>query len=231
MNAVVFDFFPLSVFKDKIEISEKEKNIIIDFIFTSEKETKNIKQRKGDAWLGDTKGHEYLFKNPIMKNISNLVSEKIKLYTEMLSLDSEQLSFFYQRSWATITKHKERIQPHSHDQSNISFAYYPLKPKNSGNIRFIVEPQNEIAKGLFHKEKLDLGLLKKLNKRNAPNIDLEVEENDIVIFPSKTKHATISNITEDPRISISGDVIIMLKNSYGHERLMPHFDNWQEFNN
>ena len=229
MNAEIFDLFPLTVFKDKIEISQKEKNKIIEFIFNSEKETKHIKQRKGDAWLGDTKGHEYLFKNPIMKNLSNLVSEKIKLYTKMLSLNNEKLSFFYQRSWATITKTKERIQPHSHDQSNISFAYYLLKPKNSGNIRFIVEPQNEIAKGLFHKEKLDLGLLKEVTKRNTPNIDLNIEEDNIIIFPSKTKHSAIPNITENPRISISGDVTIMLKDSSGHERLMPHFKNWQQF--
>ena len=147
----------------------------------------------------------------------------------MLCLDNNQLSFFYQRSWATITKTKERIQPHSHDQSNISFAYYPLKPKNSGNIRFIVEPQNEIAKGLFHKEKLDLGLLKEVTKRNTPNIDLNVEEDNIIIFPSKTKHSTTPNVTQNPRISISGDVTIMLKDSSGHERLMPHFKNWQQF--
>ena len=229
MNAEFFDLFPLTVFKDKIKISQNEKNKILDFIFNSEKETKEIKKRKGDAWLGDTKGHEYLFKNPIMNNLSNLVSKKIKLYTEMLCIDNEKLSFFYQRSWATITKTKEQIQPHSHDQSNISFAYYPLKPKNSGHIRFIAVPQNEIAKGLFQKEKLDLGLLKLVNKRNTPNIDLIVEEDDIIIFPSKTKHATNINLTENPRISISGDVTIMLKNSYGHERLMPHFNNWQQF--
>ena len=229
MSAEVFDFFPLTVFKDRIIISQKEKNEIINFIFNSEKKTKNIQKRKGDAWLGDTRGQEYLFKNSKMKNLANLVSEKIKLYTEMLSLDNEKLSFFYQRSWATITQTKERIQPHSHDQSNISFAYYLLKPKNSGNIRFIVEPQNEIAKGLFHKEKLDLGLLKSVTKHNTPNIDLNVEEDNIIIFPSKIKHATTTNVTENPRISISGDVTIMLKESFGHERLMPHFDNWQKF--
>ena len=55
------------------------------------------------------------------------------------------------------------------------------------------------------------------------------EEDDIIIFPSKTKHATNINLTENPRISISGDVTIMLANSYGHERLMPHYNNWQQF--
>ena len=74
-----------------------------------------------------------------------------------------------------------------------------------------------------------MGLLKSVTKRNTPNIDLNVEEDNIIIFPSKIKHATTTNVTENPRISISGDVTIMLKESFGHERLMPHFDNWQKF--
>ena len=229
MTAEVFDFFPLSVFKDKIVLSAKEKNNIKKFILDSELKSKNITKRKGDAWLGDTRGQEFLLKNSELKKLANLISEKIKLYTNMLSLDNDKLIFFYQRSWATITKNTERIHPHSHDQSNISFAYYLSKPKDSGNIRFITEPQNEIAKGLFHKEKLDLGLLKSVNKRNTPNIDLHIDEDDIVIFPSKTKHSTVPSSSKDLRISISGDVIIMLKDSFGHERLMPHFNNWQEF--
>tara|TARA_Y100001960_G_C14721459_1_gene852617 strand:+ start:1038 stop:1727 length:690 start_codon:yes stop_codon:yes gene_type:complete len=229
MTHKLIDIFPLTVFQDKISIPHNEKKKIVDFIFKSEKETENSKKRKGDAWLGDTKGHEYLFHNKIMINVAKLVSEKVKLYTQMLNLDNDKLSFYYQRSWATITKNKERIQPHSHDQSNISFAYYPLKPENSGDIRFIVEPQNEIAKGLFHKEKLNLGLLKNIDHRNTPNVDLRINEDDIIIFPSKTKHSTTPNTTSYPRISISGDITILLKDSFGHERLMPHFNNWKEF--
>ena len=151
MQPEVFDLFPLSVFKDKIVLSSNEKKEIIDHIFKIEKETQNINKRKNDAWLGDTKGHEFLLKDPIMKNLAKLIGEKIKAYTDMLSIDNKKIDFFYQRSWATITRQEERIHVHSHDQSNISFAYYPLKPSDSGNISFLVEPpQNEIATGLLH---------------------------------------------------------------------------------
>ena len=230
MQPEVFDLFPLSVFKDKISLSLNEKKKIVDHIFKLEEETENFDKRKNDAWLGDTKGHEFLLKNPIMKNISKLIGEKIREYTEMLSIDNQKIEFFYQRSWATITRQEERIHLHSHDQSNISFAYYPLKPKDSGNISFLVDPpQNEIATGLLHQEKLTTGLLKGFNKRNAPTVDILVNEDDIVVFPSKTKHATIPNTTNNPRISVSGDVIVMLKDSFGHERLMPHYNHWQTF--
>ena len=229
MTYKVYDLFPLSVFKDRIDISSIEKQKIIEFIFNASKESSNTEKSEDEAWLGDVKGQEYLFKNKVMTNLSSLISQKIKLYTEMLGINNDKITFFYQRSWATITKNKERIHPHSHDQSNISFAYYLLKPENSGDIRFLAEPQNEIAKGLFLKEKKDLDVIKNISQRTTPNINLEVKEDEIVIFPSKARHATVTNSTKNPRISISGDITIMLKNSYGHEKLMPHFKNWQEF--
>jgi len=230
MAAEIFDLFPLSIFKDKILLQSNEKKEIINYILNIEKKTKNTNKRKHDAWLGDTKGHEFLLKDPKMHKLSKLIGEKIKAYTEMLSVDITKINFFYQRSWATITRKKENIKIHSHDQSNISFAYYPLKPENSGNISFLVEPpQNEFAAGLLHQEKINTGLLKNFDKRNAPTVDIHTKEDDIVIFPSKTKHATNPNSTEKPRISISGDISIMLKDSFGHERLMPHYNQWQSF--
>ena len=77
--------------------------------------------------------------------------------------------------------------------------------------------------------KMEIGLLKKVNLRNTSNADVNIQEDDIIIFPSKTRHSTIPNQTEKPRISISGDVIIMLKDSFGYEKLMPHYNNWQSF--
>ena len=230
MNASFIDLFPLSVLKDKILLSVEEKKKIITYILTIEKETSDIqKLSKNDAWLGDTKGQEFLLKKPNMEKLERLISEKIKLYTEMLGINNDKLNFYYQRSWATITRKAERIKPHAHVQSNISFAYYLLKPKNSGDLRFNTEPQNEIATGLFSGENISLGLLNNANIRNTPNADVNIKEDDIIIFPSKSRHSTIPNQTNETRISISGDITIMLKDSFGYEKIMPHFNRWQPF--
>ena len=50
-----------------------------------------------------------------------------------------------------------------------------------------------------------------------------------MIFPSKTLHFTAPNATDQARISISADVTTMLKDSRGHETMMPHFSNWRTF--
>ena len=57
----------------------------------------------------------------------------------------------------------------------------------------------------------------------------DLEQDSIIIFPSKTPHATAPNKSEQPRVSISGDVTIMLKDSKGFEHLMPNFKNWTKF--
>ena len=57
----------------------------------------------------------------------------------------------------------------------------------------------------------------------------DLDQDSIIIFPSKTLHATVPNKSNKPRISISGDISIMLKESKGFEHLMPNFSNWKKF--
>ena len=57
----------------------------------------------------------------------------------------------------------------------------------------------------------------------------DLDQDSIIVFPSKTPHATVPNKSGLPRISISGDISIMLKDSKGFEHLMPNFSNWKKF--
>ena len=228
MKPQILELFPLTIFSDQILMSESERKKIIQHILNVEKKTENIKKSEDDAWVGDRKGDEFLLKKKIMHNLANLIGDKIRLYIDLLNIDKNKIQIFLQRSWATVTRNKENIKLHSHDQSNISFAYYPLKPKKSGHISFFCQNHpNEIANGLFHQDALNLGILNNITQRNAQTIDVNVQEGCIVIFPSKTKHYTKPNFSNEPRISISGDVSIVLNDSFGFEKFMPHFQNWQ----
>ena len=57
---------------------------------------------------------------------------------------------------------------------------------------------------------------------------MDVKEDDIVIFPSKTPHGTDQGPNNNERISISGDVIFLAKDSNLLEHLTPSFDNWKK---
>ena len=54
-------------------------------------------------------------------------------------------------------------------------------------------------------------------------------EDEIVIFPSKTAHSTMRNSSNEDRISISGDISIILKKSNQFEQLLPNPNFWQKF--
>ena len=223
------NLFPLTIAQDIIVIDEHERTILINEIekmqSTNEKTNKSIY-----AWTGDTKGYEFIFSNNIFKNLSKQISTSIIKYLELFEINTDLLDIFYQRSWATYTNNEENINFHTHSQSNISFAYYLLKPNNSGGIIFRSnELQNEIAKNIFTNSKLEKSLINKANPYNSDRSMFDLDQDSIIVFPSKTPHATVPNKSNEPRISISGDISIMLKDSKGFEHLMPNFSNWTKF--
>ena len=219
--------FPLTVFQDNISIDEKQRNLLINEITKMQ----SIQDDQSSyAWTGDTKGHEFLFENKLFKDLAKKISSSVIKYLQILEINTNLLDIYYQRSWATFTKSEQNINFHTHSQSNISFAYYLLKPKDSGGIIFRSnELQNEIAKNIFTSSKLEKSLINKPNAYNSDRSVFDLEQDSIIIFPSKTLHATMPNKSDQVRISISGDITIMLKDSKGFEHLMPNFNNWTKF--
>ena len=225
----IYNLFPLTIIKETISLEEREREILINEIKNMKKNNTEEKKNK-NAWTGDTKGYEFLFSNSLFKNLSNKISKTILKYLETFEINTDLLDIFYQRSWATITENEQSINFHTHSQYNISFAYYLLKPKDSGGIIFKSnELQNEIAKNIFTSSKLEKSLINRPNAYNSDRSMFDLEQDSIIIFPSKTPHATVPNNSGLPRISISGDISIMLKESKGFEHLMPNFNNWTKF--
>ena len=89
------------------------------------------------------------------------------------------------------------------------------------------EAPNEFLPGLFESR---LGSLFK-GPRTAANSSttlVDVEEGDLVVFPSKTVHATEPHQSETPRVSISADIILTLKDATTHEFALPNLSHWKK---
>jgi len=225
----VINLFPLTICEGKILIDEEERDTLVSEIKKMRNEETSSK-KTSYAWTGDNKGHEFLFSNNLFKNLANKISSEIINYLKVLEINTDLLDIYYQRSWATFTENDQQINFHTHSQSNISFAYYLLKPENSGGIIFkSTELQNEIAKNIFTSTKIDKSLINQPNVYNSDKSMFDPIQDSIFIFPSKTPHATLPNKSGFPRISISGDITIMLRDSKGFEHLMPNFKNWSKF--
>ena len=226
----IFNFFPLSVLKSKVELSKEQKKKMLDEIILMEKKSTNIEYKnQTSSWTGDTQGFEYIHNNPIFKDFFIEVKKKIIEYLDNLQVDHEQLDIFIQRSWATISKTRENIALHKHLQSHLSFAYYLKKTDTDANLLFIDETKhNEFLPGLFLSPTSNKRqIIKKRNISNTAAIVFDAKEDDIVIFPSKTPHQTQPNVNNNDRISISADIFITSKNSENLEHLVTPFKNWK----
>ena len=227
----VHNFFPLSILQDHIKLADDEKLGLINDIRIMKSNSHNSSYQKSDAsWTGDTQGYEYIFDNPKFDKLFLNIKKKIEIYLDFLKVDKDQIETYIQRSWATISVGSEVISKHQHLQSHLSFAYYLKKNKEDSN--FIIHDdnkKNEFIPGLFSSKTLvQKKLLKEISFATATRIALDVKEDDIVIFPSKTLHSTDQIKTNYERISISGDVIFLAKNTNKIEHLMPNFKNWKK---
>jgi uncharacterized protein (TIGR02466 family) len=226
--AKFINVFALSIYRDHIELEDAYRKRLVDLVLELESADGSGKPEHS-AWLGDTGGSEFLFQHEEFKELHRLIGEKIRLYAEGLGVDSEMIDFYYQRSWATVSREGERINEHAHEQSNISFAYYLKMPVGGGGINFVTYSHpNEFSPGIFTPAKASMGFIKNPGLQTWNNVTIDPKEGDIFVFPSKTLHSTNPNPQADTRISISADVTTMLRDSQGHETMMPHFSQWEK---
>ena len=227
----VLNLFPSSIIQDKILINQEVKQGMIKEIENMVSNSKN-KADKGtqDSWTGDTQGFEYIFKNEKFSFLLQEVKKIIIKYIKHLGINDDKIEIYMTRSWATVSNGKEKILPHKHKQSHISFAYYLKKNLEDSNITFHNEHfQNEIVPGLFTNRSMNTGgVLKEINLYNARSLDIKIEEDDILVFPSKALHGTQSNKSNMGRISISGDIVCVAKDSKFLENMMPPLNNWDK---
>ena len=227
----VSNLFPLSIIQDKILIDTDIKKQMLEEIQTMQIASKNKNYKlPQDSWTGDTQGFEYLFKNQKFELLFKQIKTKLVNYLRHLGINENKVDLYMTRSWATISNGKERIRQHKHQQSHISFAYYLKKDIENSNLFFFNENSiNEIVPSLFTSPTLKkAGVIKEMNLFNAPSVDIKVEEDDIVIFPSKAMHGTQFNKSNNERISISGDVICLAKESELLENMMPPLEKWDK---
>ena len=225
----LINLFPLTIIKDKILIRDQEKINMINEIRDMKKNSKNINyQTKTNAWTGDTQGYEFIHKNKNFKKLFDEIAKRVWVYLNYIEIDKELIDLYIQRSWATISEGNERIKKHRHFQSHISFAYYLKKNKEDSNfVVFDESYKNEVMPGIFRSDTaLKKGIVKKMNQFNVTQAVVNIQENDIVIFPSKTIHSTQPSFNNNERISISADIACVAKDSKLLEMGMPPLNEW-----
>lgn len=227
--ATILNCFPLTVFKDQLGLDPAYRREIGEAVIAAYQSGPKAGVTKTSAWTGDRNGREFLHLEPAMAPMFRAVHARLVDYLRVLKLNPAKLDLHFTRSWGTVSQPGQSIRRHRHNQSHISVVYYPVKDAGTGNLVFhLPDPLNEFSPGLFEQHSRTMGLITESTVLNSEMVDLPVEADDIVIFPSKTYHGTEPNETMGTRISIAIDVVITLKDSGGVEYLMPPTEKWRK---
>ena len=221
---VALNFFPLTIYADRIEEHEslKERYVAEFKRIAAEQPADNP-----NAWTGDTHNYGFLHLHDAYKPLFDALTPHIGKYMETLQLLTDNIELFFQRSWPVVTTKHQKVEPHIHAQSHISLVYYLKKPESSGGIRFSMESApNELAPALFEPQ---MGVFRsKHTPINSNHVDLDIEEGQVLLFPSKIMHRTIESEADEERISISADIVLMLKQNNNFEHMLPAFSMWKK---
>ena len=180
------------------------------------------------AWTGDVRGYEFIHDDPLFENLFSEIAKGVDAYFDALGLDRGQFNLYFTRSWVAVAHAGERISRHAHLQSHLSIAYYLTKPEQGGRIVLLdPSPPNQFAPGLFEPREEDL-FIGPRNAANSNHLVVDVEEGDLVIFPSQMQHATEPHTATEPRITIVSDVLVTLSDSSGKEFMLPDPSHWKK---
>ena len=138
-----------------------------------------------------TSANSYIFENEILKEIKQLCEIEINKYFQEVYQPCNDVSLYITQSWINFTDHKQSHHQHTHANSFISGCLY-------------LDVDKETDKITFHKPSSQLGVeTKNYNIYNSNSWWLNVENKQLLMFPSNLAHSVEPTKSEKTRISIA----------------------------
>jgi uncharacterized protein (TIGR02466 family) len=159
---------------------------IIETILDLRKTHKSVSKSNIGGWQS-----EDVSSDPLMKNFINEINRQDALPKIRLT-----------NSWININGPGSYNMPHTHPESDYSFVWYLKTSENCGNIVF--QHPNDFNNDKFYRlAKKDIS-----NEYNASQTYFfNPKDTMCYFFPSYLTHWVEENVSEENRISISGNVI------------------------
>jgi uncharacterized protein (TIGR02466 family) len=158
------------------------------------------------------------------KRFDELYNELSKVIQDCLLAQKYNLDLFevyITKSWATLSNKEQFISYHRHMSSHFSFVYYPQAYKQ-GNLFLVDDDVHKVGLNIPRRNPY----FTEWNSTNYGKAEYPAETGNVIIFPSMIFHETGKNTKEKPRISISGDIMITMKEGIKSEHSMPSPNSW-----
>jgi uncharacterized protein (TIGR02466 family) len=156
---------------------------------------------------------------PLFKEIKS----KLILFLTEHHYDLSAFEVHITKAWATNSVKGQHIASHKHTASHFSLVYY-VQAEEQGNITFEEDQWQKTGMYIPPNE----NYYTKWSEINFASIQYPSETGGLIIFPSNLLHYTQENTTNEPRISISADVLLTMKTGVKSEHCLPSPETWSK---
>tara|TARA_B100001093_G_scaffold446071_1_gene450063 strand:+ start:61 stop:678 length:618 start_codon:yes stop_codon:yes gene_type:complete len=180
-----YNLWPIPIYEAEIPVKQEWKDVIVN----SEYDRTHINN-------SDISKDRYILNN--IPDLKSDIEKHCELFVRKYLSVKDNAKFYLQNSWCNIHGPEEESQIHYHGNSLLSGVYYPIFPKNSGNIAF---HKGSIYNNIFHQSiRLEY---EEHNNVTAEKYVLGPKEGTIVIFPSHLEHSVEKNNSNENRYSLA----------------------------
>jgi uncharacterized protein (TIGR02466 family) len=193
----VHNLWPVPVYEDVIPVKQEWKDYII-----------NTEYKRTHINNSDISTDFYILNSlpELKKQVEIHCDRFIRKYLTV----KDNAKFYLQNSWSNIHNPNEYSQIHYHASALLSGVYYPILPKNSGNIAF---HRGNLQTNIFHQSiRFEY---EENNNLTAEKYVLPLKEGTIIIFPSHLDHSVERNSSSEKRYSIAFNLYV--RGKFGKE--------------
>jgi uncharacterized protein (TIGR02466 family) len=141
----------------------------------------------------------------------------------MQNYNMDLFEAYITKSWATYSVKDQFISYHRHMSSHYSFVYYPYA-EDQGNLFFLDDEAHKVGLNIPRRDPY----FTKWDETNFAKAEYPAATGNLVVFPSMIFHETGKNTKDEPRISISGDIMITMKEGVKSEHNIPSPATWKK---
>ena len=155
-------------------------------------------------------------------NLFDAIIPKIKEALISQHINLNVLDMYITKAWTTYTIKEQYIHSHRHMSSHYSFVYYPYA-EEQGELVFQDDEGSKVGLNIpIRKE-----YFTEFTDINYSSAIYPAKTGNLIIFPSMLFHETQLNTTDKPRISISGDILLTMKQGIKSEHNIPSPSTWR----
>lgn len=156
------------------------------------------------------------------KKLFDSITPKITEALTLQHINLDVLDIYITKAWTTFTIKEQYIHSHRHMSSHYSFVYYPYA-EEQGDLVFQDDEASKVGLNIpIRKE-----YFTEFTDVNYSSAIYPAKTGNLIIFPSMLFHETQLNTTDKPRISISGDILLTMKQGIKSEHNIPSPSTWR----